>query len=202
MVLPERDRLSGCVEVDEIYVGGREKGARGRSRSEKSLVAAAADQDGDGTGRIGLCRMPDATVANLEAHQLDAVELGGRVRTDEWPNYSKRHALAYRHRKAVTGGDPERVEKHFPRVHRVSALLKCWLLGTHQGAVGKRQLNHYLDEVTFRCNRRTAGSHGLLSYRLLQQAVVTAPAPESALIARPQARSGARGTSRLSRQSP
>ena len=96
----------------------------------------------------------------------------------------------------MTGGDPKRIDKHFPRVHRVAALLKRWLLGTHQGAVGKRHLNYYLDEFTFRFNRRTSRSRGLLFYRLLQQAVVTAPAPESALIARSRARTAARGASR------
>ena len=183
-------------------MGGREKGAPGRSRGKKSLVAVAAEEDGDGIGRIRLRQMPDASAASLEAFILDAVEPGSRVRTDGWPSYSKLHAHGYRHRKAVTGGDPERIEKHFPRVHRVSALLKRWLLGTHQGAVGKRQLNYYLDEFTFRFNRRNSRSRGLLFYRLLQQAVVTAPAPESALIARSQARSAARGTSRGQSQSP
>ena len=166
MVRPQRDRLSGCVE-----------------------------EDGDGIGRIRLRRVPDASAASLEAFILDTVEPGSRVRTDGWPSYSKLHALGYRHREAVTGGDPERIEKHFPRVHRVAALLKRWLLGTHQGAVGKRHLNYYLDEFTFRFNRRTSRSRGLLFYRLLQQAVVTAPAPESALIARSRARSAAQGTS-------
>ena len=196
MVHPERDRLSGCVEVDEIYVGGREKGARGRSRGKKSLVAVAAEEDGDGIGRIRLRRVPDASAARLEAFILDAVEPGSRVRTDGWSSYSQLQALGYRHRKAVTGGDPKRIDKHFPRVHRVAALLKRWLLGTHQGAVGKSHLNYYLDEFTFRFNRRTSRSRGLLFYRLLQQAVVTAPAPESALIARSRARTAAQGASR------
>ena len=196
MVHPERDRLCGCVEVDETYVGGREKGARGRSRGQKSLVAVAAEEDGDGIGRIRLRRVPDASAARLEAFILDAVEPGSRVRTDGWATYSQLQALGYRHRKALTGGDPKRIDKHFPRVHRVAALLKRWLPGTHQGAVGKSHLNYYLDEFTFRFNRRTSRSRGLLFYRLLQQAVVTAPAPESALIARSRARTAARGASR------
>ena len=196
MVRPQRDRLSGCVEVDEIYVGGREKGARGRSRGRKSLVAVAAEEDGDGIGRIRLRRMPDASAASVEAFILDAVEPGSRVRTDGWPSYSQLHSLGYRHRKAVTGGDPERIDQHFPRVHRVAALLKRWLLGTHQGAVRMRHLDYYLDEFTFRFNRRTSRSRGLLFYRLLQQAVLTAPAPERALIARSRARSAARGASK------
>jgi ISXO2-like transposase domain len=59
----------------------------------------------------------------------------------------------------------------------VSSLLKRWLLGTHQGAVRPDQLDRYLDEFTFRFNRRSSRSRGLLFYRLLEQAVVTSPAP-------------------------
>ena len=144
MVRPERDRLSGCVEVDEIYVGGREKGAPGHSQGKKALAAVATEEDGDGIGRIRLRRVPDASAARLEAFILDAGELGSRVRTDGWSRYSQQPALGYRHRKAVTGGDPKRIDKHFSRVHRVAALLKRWLLGTHQGAFGKSHLNYFL----------------------------------------------------------
>ena len=69
-------------------------------------------------------------------------------------------------------------------VCRVAALLKRWLLGTHKGADKREHLNHYLDEFTFRFNRRTSRSHGLLFYRLLQQAAVTAPVPFRTMIAR------------------
>jgi hypothetical protein len=62
-----------------------------------------------------------------------------------------------------------------PGVHRLASLLKRWLLGTHQGAVHPTQLDYYLDEFTFRFNRRTSRSRGLLFYRLLEQAVVTQP---------------------------
>ena len=64
--------------------------------------------------------------------------------------------------------------KLLPRVHRV-ALLKRWLLGTHQGAVSAEHLDYYLDEFTFHFNRRTSRSRGKLFYRLLQQSVQIAP---------------------------
>ena len=62
-------------------------------------------------------------------------------------------------------------------MHRVASLLKRWLLGTHQGAVRPQQLDYYLDEFTFRFNRRDARARGLLFYRLVQQAVHTDPCP-------------------------
>ena len=62
-----------------------------------------------------------------------------------------------------------------PAVHRISSLLKRWLLGTHQGAVSAKHLDYYLDEYTFRFNRRNSNARGMLFYRLLQQAVATGP---------------------------
>jgi ISXO2-like transposase domain len=70
-----------------------------------------------------------------------------------------------------------------PRVHRVASLLKRWLLGTHQGAVRPQQLDYYLDEFTFRFNRRGSNHRGLLFYRLLEQAVQIDHVPRTAITA-------------------
>jgi hypothetical protein len=69
-----------------------------------------------------------------------------------------------------------------PRVHRVASLLKRWLLGMHQGAIAPEHLDYYLDEFTFRFNRRTSASRGKLFYRLAQQAVQVAPVPYNTLV--------------------
>jgi hypothetical protein len=69
-----------------------------------------------------------------------------------------------------------------PGVHRIAALLKRWLLGIHQGAVSGKHLEYYLDEYTFRFNRRTSRSRGMLFYRLMQQAVATASVPYRQLV--------------------
>ena len=75
---------------------------------------------------------------------------------------------------SVLKGKPkEAASEIFPRVHRVASLLKRWLMGTHQGAISHEHLDDYLDEFTFRFNRRTSRSRGLLFYRLLEQAVIT-----------------------------
>ncbi len=76
-------------------------------------------------------------------------------------------------------------EHLLPRVHRVISLLKRWLLGTHQGAIGNEHLDYYLDEFTFRFNRRTSASRGKLFYRLAQQAMQIEPTTYQELI-RPQ----------------
>jgi hypothetical protein len=69
-----------------------------------------------------------------------------------------------------------------PRVHRVISLLRRWLMGTHQGAVSHKHLDYYLDEFTFRFNRRKSKSRGKLFFRLAQQAVAVAPVPYDLIV--------------------
>lgn len=64
-----------------------------------------------------------------------------------------------------------------PRVHSAAALLRRWLMGAHQGGVSLEHLDAYLNEFTFRFNRRRLRSRGKLYYRLLEQAVTIEPVP-------------------------
>ena len=98
-------------------------------------------------------------------------------------------AAGYIHKQQVGRGSGEPADTLLPRVHRVASLLKRWLLGTHQGRPDRTHLPYYLDEFTFRFNRRTSRHQGLLFYRLMQQAVAVAPVPYERLI-------GGRETSR------
>jgi len=180
MVRPGRDRLTGVVEVDETYWGGEEEGVRGRQTQDKALIAVAAQEDGGGIGRIRLRRIPDLTRATLHGFIAQAVEPGSTVRTDGLQAY--RGLVGYGHERRVQGPDPEAAGKLLPRVHRVVSLLKRWLLGTHQGAIGQEYLDYYLDEFTFRFNRRQSASRGKLFYRLAQQAVQVAPVPFDSLV--------------------
>lgn len=88
----------------------------------------------------------------------------------------------YKHKVTNVSRKEELAHELMPRVHRVASLLKRWLLGTHQGAVSSSHLNYYLDEFTFRFNRRTSRSRGMLFYRLAQQAVAIDPAPYRTLL--------------------
>ena len=98
----------------------------------------------------------------------------------------RRHSKAsYRHEVSYwldSGDRPARASQLLPRVHRVVSLLKRWILGTHQGAVSHEHLDYYLDEFTFRFNRRKSRSRGKLFYRLVQQAVAVQPAPYKSLV--------------------
>jgi transposase-like protein len=186
MVRPGRDRLSGQVEVDETFVGGEETGREGRGALTKALVVIAAEENGRGIGRIRMARIPNAAKRFLHGFIQEAVAPGSRVHTDGWASYGGLDAHGYGHRvTALKGQPPDAAIVAMPRVHRIASLLKRWLLGTHQGAVGVDHLDYYLDEFTFRFNRRNSVSRGKLFYRLAQQAVQLAPVPFDCLL-RPQ----------------
>lgn len=175
MVRPDRDRLSGWIEVDETFVGGLEEGKKGRQKAKKALVVIAAQADGPGIGRIRMQMIEDATAESLHAFVLNAIEPGSTIHTDGWAGYGGLEKKGFEREVTILGGRKKEASKLLPRVHRVASLLKRWVLGTHQGAVASWQLPYYLDEFTFRFNRRTSKSRGKLFYRLMQQAVSTAP---------------------------
>ena len=179
MVRPGRDRLRGTVEVDETYWGGEEEDAIGRLTEDKALIAVAAEEDGKGIGRIRLRSIPDVTKASLHGFIAEAIEPGSTVRTDGLNAYLG--LKGYVHDRQVQRRQTE-CEHLLPRVHRVVSLLKRWLLGTHQGAIGHEHLDYYLDEFTFRFNRRKSASRGKLFYRLLQQAVQIDPVPYQVIV--------------------
>ena len=183
MVRPGRDHLSGWVEVDETYVGGWEEGMKGRRRGEKSLVVIAAQAAGNAIGRIRMQVISDASADSLHPFIKGNVELGSTVHTDGWQGYAGIAKKGYDHEISLIRGRPREASKLLPRVHRVASLLKRWLLGTHQGAVEPQHLAYYLDEFTFRFNRRTCKSRGKLFYRLMQQAVATGPTTYAAMVA-------------------
>jgi transposase-like protein len=182
MVRPGRDRLTGTVEVDETLLGGVEEWARGRQTEKKAMIAVAAEEDGPGIGRIRLRRIPNASADSLQAFVQDAVAPGSLLHTDGLLSYDRLEKYGYGHRITFVKGRKESASALLPRVHQVISLLKRWLLGTHQGAVSRAHLDYYLDEFTFRFNRRTARHRGKLFYRLVQQAVAVDPAPYASLI--------------------
>jgi transposase-like protein len=181
MLCPGREPLSGAVEVDETIVGGVKPGKGKRNLAGKALVVIGVECHPNGPGRVRIARVPNASADVLTEFVLDNIARGSEVRTDGWHGYN--HVGRYRFQHVVTSlrqsGDPAHVV--MPEVHRVASLLKRWLLGTHQGAVSHDQLDYYLDEFTFRFNRRRSRHRGLLFYRLLEQAVATGPQPYNML---------------------
>ena len=176
MVRPGRDRLRWLVAMEETYVGGERPGKRGRGAAGKCLVGIAAEVLAPkGIGRIRLLRGPNAAAASLPPAAQALVEPGSVIRPDDWNGYVGLASASYP-REGI-GPAAAEGENRLPCCPRVASRRKRWLLGPHQGAVGPKPLDYYLDEFPFRFNRRTATSRGKLFYRLAQQAVQIEPHP-------------------------
>lgn len=179
MVNPDRSRIGGpgeTVEIDETFVGGiRSKARGGRSPLGKAVVAIAVDAR---PGRVRLERLPNTAKDTMTEFVLSNVERGSIVHTDAYAGYNDLGRYDFRHTLTnMSSADALDAHVSMPHAHRVASLLKRWLLGTHQGGMSREQLDYYLDEFTFRFNRRQSASRGLLFYRLVEGAVATPPKP-------------------------
>jgi transposase-like protein len=191
---PGPDRLAGTVEVDETYIGGDEPGLRGgRAQGKKVLTGIAVEEVREPRG-IDRCRMAllaDGSSASLHPFVTGHVRPGATVITDAWMGYHGLAGLGYAHQRRsqraarARGEDPGEL---LPAVHRVASLVKRWLLGTHQGSVDEAHLQSYLEEFTFRFNRRRWSSRGLVFYRLLELAAGHDPVRYRDLIIRPRSK--------------
>ena len=179
MIRPDRERLSGIVQVDETFIGGAKPGKRGRGAEGKILVLVVAQENGHQIGRTRMSVIPDAGAQTINKALEHMVEPGTLIKTDGWLGYGELEEIGCSHEiirvDALVGDDL------VPYCHHVVSLLKRWLLGTLQGAVSHENMQYYLDEFTFRFNRRTSASRGKLFFRLIQQAVMIDPVPVKTL---------------------
>jgi transposase-like protein len=160
MVAPGRGLLHAEVEVDDGYIGGKESGRPGRGALNKALVVGAVElvrwtdkksgKDRVRTGRARLKTIPDASAESLLPFVRESVEKGAIVHTDGWPSYMALANEGYDHRPVIQGEERECLL----HIHRIFSNVKIWLLGTHHGRVSKKHLQAYLNEYTFRFNRR------------------------------------------------
>ncbi len=185
MVYPTRSKLSGTIEVDEAYIGGEENGGKpGRGTENKVLVAVAVELGVKGKlGRTRLGVIADASKQSLQGFIKDNVESGSTIISDGWKGYASLPAEGYQHIIHSKKDAASEVDM-LPNVHTIISLLKRWLLGTHQGAVSEKYMQAYLDEYTFRFNRRKSAQRGLLFYRLLECAMLVGPTTLDDLINR------------------
>ena len=190
MVNPYRAKLSGDVEVDEVYIGGQETdGKRGRGTENKILVVKAVELVAKVPGKKGRRTMGrtrievvnDASKESLQGFIKNNIEVGSTVITYGWSSYASVSNVGYTHivpKKYEVVDD----KNMMPHVHLLASLLKRWLLGTHQGAIQEEHMQAYLDEYVFRFNRRTAAKRGLLFHRLLENAMQTPPTTYKELV--------------------
>jgi transposase-like protein len=169
MVRPDQDRIGGgaseYVEVDETYIGGRTRG-EGKGVHHKVLVSAAVEvrqrkpgtnldkrKNGRYAGRVRLAVVPNRNANSLCGFVENTVEPGTLIVTDDWSSYVGLEKTGYRHFAVQQMGDPDITEEYLPIIHLVFSNLKTWLYGTHH-SVSHQHLQAYLNEYTFRFNRR------------------------------------------------
>src|ERR1017187_5706997 len=187
-----QDGLDMVAQVAASHGPPRTRSAHRQSRVGRDLrgwigrggsrAVIAAQEDGAGIGRIRMRRISHASAQSLEPFIMESIEPGSVIHTDGWAGYGGVPAKGFDHQVTVLKGKKESASELMPRVHRVAALLQRWLLGTHQGAVSREHLDYYLDEYTFRFNRRRSKSRGKLFYRLVHQAVAVEPVPYKAMV--------------------
>ncbi len=185
MVRSGREKLTGNVEVDETFIGGKEsgikedgKGKTGRGSMEKTIVVVATECHGKQIGRVRFECIESATSENLMNFIENNIEHGSTVITDGWSGYaSLSDSENYYHVKKSITGSGLKAHELLPHVHMIDSLLKRWMIGTHQGRISSKHLEFYLDDFAFRFNRKLSNHRGKLSYRLVQQALDSSPNP-------------------------
>lgn len=178
MVRPDRDTIGGehMVEIDEAFIGGRTRGegrgvhhkamilgfvevrtakpsAERAAKIEKALSEGRPIRRQVYAGRIRLIAVPDRLMRTLNQVVPANVTKGTLIRTDGWAGYGEMTKLGFRHDPLAMNGKPERAEEHLPMVHLIFSNLKTWIQGTHHG-ISQQHLQTYLNEFTFRFNRR------------------------------------------------
>ena len=186
MVRPDRERLSGIVEVDESFIGGQSPGRKGGSTLKVPVMIAVERTGKRALGRVRLAVAEAPNTNELVEFACQVVEPGSTIRTDGARVFRKLETMGYAHDYVTVYNSLDPAHELLPGVHMVSSLLKRWIAGTHHQRVSDKHLPYYLDEYTFRFNRRKSRARGLLFYRLLQQAVATDPHPLSELINGPR----------------
>ena len=180
MVRPERDLLSGIIEVDETFIGGKEigKGNQGRGSETNILVVVATECVGKQIGRVRFKCIPEASGEQLSQFIEETIEKGSTIITDGWSGYSfLSKSDKYKHEIKIISVSGKKAHEILPHVHLIDSLVKRWINRTHQGCVSPKYLSYYLDEFAFRFNRKLSTYRGKLFYRLIQQAVNTSPQP-------------------------
>ena len=154
---------------------GEEQGSkRGRGTNKSIVVIAVEIKQPKGFGRVRMRHIPDCSGESLLPFACDVIVPGSVVRTDGWTGYNRLPDHGFI-RDIIVQTSSDSAHVSMPGVHRIASLLKRWILGTHRGSVLPPHLQSYLEEFTFRFNRRTSRSRGLVFRRLLEQAVITEP---------------------------
>ena len=173
-IFTDRELLSGKVEADEFYLGGKQHGKRGRGADHKCKVAVAIERKGRKLGRVRLKVIEDCSSEQLLPFVVGNVLPGSQVSTDGWPGYNGLEKEGFTHNRVISSQEKNK-ETVLPGVHLVISLVRRVILGTFHGRFDAQYLQRYLDEYVFRFNRRTSKSVGKKFLRIMQQAVGASP---------------------------
>jgi transposase-like protein len=172
LVDPSREPLKGEVEIDEAFVGGKEEGRPGRGAETKTLIIVAveilrydapdpkdrANKDAaiekKRAGRVRMSVIPDASANTLIPWVQKNVAFGATIYTDGWTGYNGLTSAGYVHRRVMQSHKGASTGRYLPLVHLMISNLKRNLLGTYKGAWSPKHLPAYLNEFTYRFNRR------------------------------------------------
>jgi transposase-like protein len=187
MVRCGRDPLQGPVEIDDAFIGGEESGVVGRQSLTKARIVVAVEVKSElrqVTGRIRMKHVNDFSSASLVPFVIQNVVMGSTIVTDGWSGYGPLGEQGFRHEPRAAKRINKADQDVLPNAHRVISLVKRWLMGTHHGAARPKHIQHYLDEFTFRYNRRKSGHVGKVFYRLVQGVCEASPQPYWKLVGR------------------
>lgn len=172
MIIPEKNKLSGTVEVGAIFISSQKKEKNGSK--EQILVIIGVEINKKATNRIKFSIIPDISSKSLTAFICSNIKSGSRIVTADKNNYHNVKALGYQHKienkNIIFNGI-----NILPNVHKIASVLERWLLGIHQHYVSKNKLEYYLDELTFLYNHKTIKSRGLLFFLLIEQGIRHVP---------------------------
>lgn len=147
--------MSGHVELDEAYVGGKRPGARGRGAKGKTIVFGMVQRDGEFRGRV----VPDVKRATLEPIIVQNIDAGSIISTDEMPSYKRLNKAGFTHGRVNHHvGEYVRGIHHTNGVEGFWSHLKRGIRSTH-ASVSPKHLQKYVDEFGYRFNHRHDPEH-------------------------------------------
>ena len=146
----QRYQLSGIIELDDAFIGGKRAGKRGRGAAGKTAILVACEHNEGKAGFVAMKAVDRVTREQVRAFACEAIRPDQRLHTDA---FSSLAVLAEDHRHVARITPPDKANEWLPWVHIVISNLKSYLLGTYHGISG-RYVQEYLDEYCYRLNRR------------------------------------------------
>jgi hypothetical protein len=149
--------LGPFVEMDEALVGGK-------GSPNKELVLVAAETG----GRVRIAHTANNDEKTCKRFADEEIGREAGVVTDGHAGYNGKSLGERSHQAVVQTKAERRDDDAVQSCHWAISLLKRWILGTHAGAVSPKHLQAYLDEFSFRHNRRKTSGVARIAARVIE----------------------------------